>query len=128
MSELTSGPATSEAPGELARREVGLARRLARLFRLEDRAALSAAAAARVVARRERLIGELAALEGRRRRAAPSPPGELDSTMGALAAEVGRAEQRCRARLAELDAELARRHGGAASGLRDGGGRLLGRG
>jgi len=55
-------------------------------------------------------------------------PDELDLTMGALAQEVERGEQRCLEFLAELGARLRRLRGeGTATGLRNGGdGRLLG--
>jgi hypothetical protein len=120
-------------PGtELMRREILVARRLARLFRLERSGHLRrwpAEIARRLVDRRECLIEELARLEERRRSLAPWVPDELDLTMGALAQEVERGEQRCLEFLAEIGARLSRLRGeGTATGLRDGGdGRLLGR-
>src|SRR5258708_5058035 len=120
-------------PGtELLHREILLARRLVRLFRIERSGHLRrrpAETAHRLIDRRGRLIEELAQLEERRRSLAPWVPGELGLTMGALAQEVERGEQRCLEFLAEIGARLSRlRGGGTATGLRDGSdGRLLGR-
>jgi len=82
------------------------------------------------IERRGRLVDELADLDARRRSLAPWTTVELDLAIGALAREVGRAEQWCVERLAEIRAELARRRGaGTATGLRDSvDGQLLGRG
>lgn len=118
---------------ELARTEYRLARRLARLFRIERRGRLErrpGGVAARFVARRGELVDELMRLEQRRRSLTPWPLPELDLALAALAREVGSGEQWCHERLAELAAELDRRRGvGTATGLRDSGaGQLLGRG
>jgi len=119
-------------PGtELMQREILVARRLARLFRIERSGHLRrrpAETARRLIDRRGRLIEELAQLEERRRSLAPWVPDELDLMMGALAQEVERGEQRCLEFLAELGARLRRLRGeGTATGLRNGGdGRLLG--
>ncbi len=115
------------------RREMLIARRLVRLFRLERSGHLrrrSADTVFRLIDRRGRLIGELIQLEERRRSLAPWVLDELDLTMGALAREVDRGEQSCLEFLAEIGARLSRLRGeGTATGLRDGAdGRLLGRG
>lgn len=121
-------------PGtELMRRELLVARRLARLFRLERSGRLwrwPVDTARRLIDRRARLIDELARLEERRRSLTPRTVDDLDLTMGALAREVEQGEQRCLELLAELGARLSRLRGqGTATGLRDSaGGRLLGRG
>ena len=117
----------------LMRQECRVARRLTRLFHIEHSGRLGRLPlefARRLTDRRGTLISELLRLEERRRSFEPWTPTELDLVMGALAKEVGRAEQRCLERLAELGAELRRRRGeGMATGLREGGdGRLLGRG
>jgi len=118
---------------ELAKTEYRLARRLARLFRIERRGRFDRRpgdVAVRLVARRGALIDELMRLERRRRSLTPWNLPELDIALAGLAREVGSGEQWCRERLAELGAELDRRRGiGTATGLRAGGaGRLLGRG
>jgi hypothetical protein len=118
---------------ELMRREIAIARRLARLFRIERSGHLRrrpVETARRLIDRRGRLIDELTRLEERRRSLAPWVPDELNLTMGALAGEIERGEQRCLEFLAEIGARLSQLRGeGAATGLRDGAdGRLLGRG
>jgi hypothetical protein len=121
-------------PGtELMRRELLVARRLARLFRFERSGRVwrwPADTARRLIDRRGRLIDELTRLEERRRSLTPWALDDLDLTMGALAREVEQGEQRCLELLAELGARLNRLRGqGTATGLRDGAsGRLLGRG
>lgn len=117
----------------LLRREYRMARRLARLFRIERAGGFARRpgdVARRLIERRGRVIDDLVRLDARRLSLAPWTSTELDAAIGALAREVGRAEQRCREVLAELGAELRRRRGlGTATGLRDGaGGRLLGSG
>jgi hypothetical protein len=117
----------------LIRQEYWAARRLARLFRIERSGGLArrpAEIVRRMIERRGDLIGELASIDVKRLSLASEPTPELDLAMGSLAREVGRAEQRCREVIAELDAELQRRRGiGTATGLRDGAdGRLLGSG
>ncbi|HEV2188388.1 MAG TPA: hypothetical protein VGR70_14360 [Stellaceae bacterium] len=123
----------SDPVSELMRREILVARRLARLFRLESSGHLRswpAETARRLIDRRGRLIDELTRLEERRRSLAPWVPNELELTMGVLTREVARGEQRCLEFLAEIGARLSQLRGeGAATGLRDGAdGRLLGRG
>ncbi len=118
---------------ELMRKEILLARRLARLFRLERSGHLHrwpVDTIRRLIERRGRLIDELTQLEERRRSLTPWVVDELDLTMGALAREVDQGEQRCLEFLAEIGARLSRLRGeGTATGLRDGvDGRLLGRG
>jgi hypothetical protein len=123
----------SDPVTELMRKEILVARRLARLFRLESSGHLRrwpAETARRLIDRRGYLIDELTRLEERRRSLAPWVPVELELTMGVLTREVTRGEQRCLEFLAEIGARLSQlRGGGAATGLRDGAdGRLLGRG
>lgn len=118
---------------ELMRKELLVARRLARLFRLERSGRIwrwPEETVRRLIARRGCLIEELARLEGRRRSLAPWILDELDLTMGALAREVEQGERRCLEFLAEIGARLSGLRGeGTATGLRDGaGGQLLGRG
>jgi len=121
-------------PGtELMRRELLVARRLARLFRLERSGRMRrwpADTVRQLIDRRAGLIDELARLEQRRRSLNPWTLDELDLMMGALAREVEQGEQRCLEFLAELGARLSGLRGqGTATGLRHGaGGRLLGRG
>jgi hypothetical protein len=117
----------------LMRREYRIARRLARLFRIERSgrfARLPHDIVQRLMNRRGQLIDEMQRLEQKRRALEPWTPMELDLAMGALAKEVNRTERYCLDRLAELGVELQRRRGaGTPSGLRDGGdGRLLGHG
>lgn len=116
----------------LLRREYRMARRLARLFRIERTGGLArrpGEVARRFIERRGRVVDDLVRLDARRLSLGPWTSTELDNAIGALAREVDRAEQRCRELLAELGAELERRRGlGTATGLRDGGGRLLGNG
>ncbi len=115
----------------LITREYRVARRLARLFRLERSAGFarrSADVARRLLERRGAVIDELMRLDAKRLSLAPWATAELDIAMSALAREVDRAEQHCQELLAELGGELKRRRGlGTATGLRDGAdGRLLG--
>ncbi|MFZ2008263.1 MAG: hypothetical protein WAV02_24500 [Stellaceae bacterium] len=115
----------------LIRQEYRIARRLARLFRIERSGGFArrpAELVRRVAERRGAVIDELMRLDAMRRSLAPWATAELDIAMGALRREIDRAEQRCRELLAELGAELERRRGlGTATGLRDrADGRLLG--
>jgi hypothetical protein len=117
----------------LARKECRVARRLARLFRIERSGGLARRPreiARRMVDRRAQLIDELVRLEECRRSLGPSTLPELDIVMGALAREVDCTEQHFLERLAEIGDELRRRRGiGIRTGLRDGtSGQLLGRG
>ena len=117
----------------LIRQEYRVARRLARLFRIERSGRIEdwpSTIVERLIGRRQHLIDELLRLEERRRSREPSPRAELDLAMGALAQEADWAEQHCLARLAELGAELHRRRGGGtATGLRTSpDGQLLGHG
>jgi hypothetical protein len=119
----------ADDPATLIRREYRLAHRLSRLFRIErsgraDRWPGSVADEMR--ARRARLIDEMLSLDAARRSLEPSIPPELAGTMAELAREVGCAEEYCLQRLAEVGAELGRRRG-VSTGLRDGGGQVLGR-
>lgn len=123
----------SDPVTELMRKEIQVARHLARLFRLERSGYLRrrpVETTHRLIDRRGRLIDELTRLEEKRRSLAPWVPDELELTMGALTREVARGEQRCLEFLAEIGARLNQLRGeGAATGLRDGtDGRLLGRG
>jgi hypothetical protein len=110
-------------------REYRLARRLTRLFRIERTGRVDrwpGPVADQMRARRARLIDEMLSLDAARRSLEPSIPPELAGAMSLLAREVGCAEEYCLQRLAEVDAELGRRRG-ASTGLRDGGGQVLGR-
>src|ERR1700729_471710 len=101
----------TDLAGDLMRREIRMARRLARLFRADIPGRLlpwPADIMRRLIDRRSRLIGELAELEEKHRAIAPSVPEELDLTMAALAQEARRGMQRCREVLAETGAGLAR--------------------
>jgi len=123
----------SDPVDELMRREIQIAHRLVRLFRIERSGRLMrrpVGTARRLIDRRGHLIEELAGLEERRRSLAPLVPDELDRSMRALAQEAGQGEQRCLEFLAEIGARLSRLRGeGTPSGLRGGAaGRLLGRG
>lgn len=115
----------------LLRQEYRAAKRLARLFRVERTGRLARCPpelAARLVERRGGLVRELEQFETRRRSLMPWTDAALDLAMGRLAREVRLTEQYCLGRLAELGAELERRRGGSATGLRAGAaGRLLGR-
>lgn len=121
---------------DLTRRECGAIRRLARLLRIERNggfARLSPETAARLVARRGLLIGDLIALEQRRRTLDPVVPFELASASAALAGEAARARNAAVGAIARLTAELRRRRGpglsaGAAINGQADAGRLLGRG
>jgi hypothetical protein len=117
----------------LAMRECRVARRLARLFRIERSGGLARRpkdVVQRMVDRRARLIDELVRLEECRRSLEPRTLPELDVAMGTLAREVDSTQQHCLERLAEIGDELRRRRGiGIRTGLRDGtSGQLLGRG
>lgn len=113
-----------------SQQESRLARRLSRLFRAERMGRVERwpdEIGAQLRSRRARLIDEMLRLDAQRRAVAPLGPPELARAMAALAEEIGCSEQRCLDRLAELGAELHRRRG-AATGLRGGGGQVLGRG
>ena len=117
----------------LLNRECRVARRLARLFRIERSGGFRRrpfATVRRLIERRGAVVDELMRLDAKRLSLAPWATANLDIAIGVLAREVDRSEQRCRVLLAELGAELERRRGiGTATGLRDGGdGRLLGSG
>ena len=123
----------SDPAGDLVRREMQIAHRLVRLFRVERSGRLMrrpAATARRLIDRRGHLIEELTRLEEQRRLLAPSVSDSLDAVMSALAQEADRGEQRCLEFLAEIGARLSALRGeGTASGLRGhAGGQLLGRG
>ena len=114
-------------------RECRVARRLARLFRIERCGVLARRPrdiVRRMIDRRAQLIDELVRLEACRRSLEPWTLPELDVAMGMLAREVNCTEQYCLERLAEIGDELRRRRGvGAGSGLRESTtGRFLGRG
>lgn len=114
---------------ELIRREYRLADRLCRLFRIERSGRierLPAPVADRLRTRRARLIDEMLSLEDERSALGRDAPRELARAMAVLAQEVGCAEEYCLQRLAEIGAELGRRRG-VPTGLRDGGGQVLGR-
>ena len=123
-------------PGEatpLVTEECRVARRLARLFRIERSGGLARRprnVVQRMVDRRAELIDELVRLEECRRSLEPWRLPELDVAMNTLAREVDCTEQHCLERLAEIGDELRRRRGtGMRTGLRDGTfGQLLGRG
>ena len=117
----------------LTTKECRVARRLARLFRIEHSGGLARRpkdVVRRMVDRRAHLIDELLRLEECRRSVEPARIPELDGAMRALAREVDCMEQHCLERLAAIGEELRRRRGiGTLSGLRDGGsGQLLGQG
>jgi hypothetical protein len=117
----------------LTRRECRVARRLARLFRIERSGGFARRprdVVRRMVDRRAQLIDELVRLEEYRRSLEPGTLPELDVAIGTLAREVDCTEQHCLERLAEIGDELRRRRGvGTRTGLRDGAsGQLLGRG
>src|ERR1700722_18570054 len=98
----------------LMHREIAIARRLARLFRLERSGRLRrrpVETARRLIAPRACLIEELTRLDERRRSLAPWVPDGLGLMMGALAQEVERGEQRCLEFLAESGASLSRLRG-----------------
>jgi hypothetical protein len=125
--------AVTDEEGELMQREIRTARRLVQLFRAERSGRFArrpAETARRLIDRRGHLVDELLRIDARRRSVARETPSELELEMGALAVEVGRAEQCCLDLLTRLDAELRRVRGeGPTTGLRDGAaGRLLGRG
>lgn len=114
-------------------REIRVARRLVRLFRIERSggfARRSNATVQQLLERRGVLIDELLRLEAKRRSFTAWTPAELDLAMVALKLEADRAERSCQALFARLGAELGRLHGASEpTGLRDGaGGQLLGRG
>jgi hypothetical protein len=117
----------------LATKECRVARRLARLFRIERSGSLARRpkdVVRRMVDRRAQLIDELVRLEECRRSLEFSTLPDLDVAMAILAREVDCTQQHCLERLAEIGEELRRRRGiGIRTGLRDGmSGQLLGRG
>jgi hypothetical protein len=120
-------------PSALTKRECYVARRLARLFRIERSGGLARRprdVVRRMVDRRAQLIDELVRLEQCRRSLEPWTLPELDVAMGTLAREVDCTQQHCLDRLAEIGDELRRQRGvGTRTGLRDGtSGQLLGSG
>ncbi|HVH82233.1 MAG TPA: hypothetical protein VM782_22745 [Stellaceae bacterium] len=122
----------TDVQSDLIMREYRITRRLARLFRIERSGRLSQwppGIGERLVGRRALLIEELLQLEQGRPDRDRRPPAALDEAMRALSREVEDAELWCHRRLEELGAELRLRRGlGVTTGLRDGGGPLLGRG
>jgi hypothetical protein len=113
----------------LMRREYRLAHRLCRLFRIERTGRLDrwpGPVADRLRSRRSQLIDEMLGLDAARRAVEPGVPPDLAGAMSVLAREVGCAEEYCLERLAEVGGELGQRRG-ASTGLRDGGGQVLGR-
>jgi hypothetical protein len=113
----------------LMQREFRLAQRLSRLFRIERTGRVDrwpGPVAEQLRARRAGLIDEMLGLEASRRAIEPEVPAELADAMSVLAQEVGCAEEYCLQRLAEVGGELSRRRG-APTGLRGGGGQVLGR-
>ena len=113
----------------LMRREHHLAHRLSRLFRIERTGRADrwpGPVADQLRTRRSRLIDEMLNLEAARRALEPGIPPDLARAMSVLAREVGCAEEYCLQRLAEVGAELSRRRG-MPTGLRGGGGQVLGR-
>jgi hypothetical protein len=119
----------ADDPTTLMRREYRLAHRLSRLFRIERTGRVDrwpGSVADQLHARRSRLIDEMLSLEAARRALEPGIPPDLAGAMSELAREAGCAEEYCLQRLAEVGAELGRRRG-ASTGLRDGGGQVLGR-
>ena len=127
-----SDPSPAVPAGDLVIRETRTIRRIGRLFRLEragrfERRPMETIR--RLIARRGRLVEELTEMETRRRLLGGPLPPELGAALDELANEVGATRQSCEARIDGLDAELRRRRGeGTATGLRGGGGLLLGRG
>jgi hypothetical protein len=115
-------------------REIRLARRLERLFRVERTGGFArrpAATVRRLVERRGAVVAELLALDAARRGSAPPPlPAELGDALAELGREVKRSMTQAGQQQADLLAELRRRRpGGGSSGLRGGAdGRLIGRG
>jgi hypothetical protein len=110
-----------------------IARRLARLFRIERLGGFerrSPATASRLVERRGALIAQLIALDDRRGSVFAPRTGALDEALRALAREVERGRDSAVARADRAMAELQLRRGGwLQRGIRGGArGRLLGRG
>jgi hypothetical protein len=108
------------------------ARRLARLFRIErcggfERRPIETMR--RLTERRGQLVEELMRLDAERRSFAPWVTTDLDRSMWVLTRAIDGLHDDVAARLDRLGAELRLRRGeGTATGLRDGGGQLLGRG
>lgn len=117
---------------EVATREARAARRLLRLFRIERSGGFERRPAEigwRLISRRGDLLAELAALERRRRALAAPPSPELAAALGDLAREAAWSRSRAETLASALADEIeTRRRPAATSGLRDGGGRLLGQG
>jgi hypothetical protein len=112
-------------------RECRIVRRLVWMFRAERAgrfARLRDAAAQRMRDRRGRLIDEMCRLEEDRNRLGTSPPPMLEEAMTALAREVGASRDECLATLAELRTALAEGRRSTTTGLRHGGGVVLGHG
>lgn len=119
----------ADDPTTLMLREYRLVYRLSRLFRIERTGRVDrwpGPVADELRARRSRLIDEMLGLEAARRALEPGIPPDLAGAMSVLAREVGCAEEYCLQRLAEIGAKVGRRRG-ASTGLRDGGGQILGR-
>jgi hypothetical protein len=117
---------------ELIVRESRIARRLARLFKVEragrlDR--LRSAAIGRLIARRAELVENLLDLERLRCTSASPPSSELERALAELRQEVNQASAQMRARMEQISADLRARLGeGPPSGIRgSGNGRLLGK-
>lgn len=114
-------------------RQCRAVRRLERLFRCERTGRLrrvSHALAQGLIARRDRLIGELFDLERARRAGLAPLPHELHRALTGLAREIEHSRQSAEIRLRQLDTELRFRRGeGRTSGLRgNAGGQVIGRG
>lgn len=109
-----------------------MARRLARLFRIEraGRFEQRPVAAVRLMERRGALIDALIATLSQRRSGTDLRSPGLEGALADLAFEVRRSRERAKTRLERLHAELRLRRGDMPpSGLRgSGGGKLLGRG
>jgi hypothetical protein len=117
---------------EMMIREARAARRLLRLFRIERGGGFERRPAAigwRLIERRGDLLAELSRLERQRRALAVPPLPELEAAIGDLAREAAWSRSRAELLAGVLAGEIeARRRPVEASGLRDGGGRLLGHG
>lgn len=122
----------SESEIELAVQESRAVRRLSRLFRIERLGGFerhSIETVRRLIARRAKLVDELAPLEAKRRLSDAPVPAELGTALSELTGEVDAARQSSVARAERLAAELRQRRGeGQATGLRGGAGQLLGSG
>ena len=121
------------APRDLDARQCHIARRLARLFRIERTGGFERrpmAVIRRVIERRGALIDELIACERRRPNALTGSSAALEQALTELAVEVQQARECIEMRLARLRTELGLRRGaGPPSGIRDrASGRLIGRG